>query len=179
MFNSLPNYLKEKVRSEYHLRLFVVVLSFIILLQISFLIFLFPSWLISLYKENEVISQVKKSDKLSLDSEIEVINSTVESINTKLTTINSTLEYPKVIRLMDGILSKKTKDIYIKELAYTSLGETKARINLVGTGATRESLVFFVKKLEESRFFEKVDLPISNFTRDRNINFSINLTVSL
>ena len=80
---------------------------------------------------------------------------------------------------MDGLLSKKTKDIYIKELAYTSLGETKAKITLVGTGATRESLVFFVKKLEESKFFEKVDLPISNFTRDRDINFSINLTVSL
>ncbi|MCX6702051.1 MAG: PilN domain-containing protein [Candidatus Zambryskibacteria bacterium] len=179
MFNLLPNNLKEKVRSEYYLHLIIFILLSILVVQVSFLIFLFPSWLISLDKEKEITLQAEKSNISSLDSEIDVINSTIKSINTKLNTINSTLEYPKVTPFVDSILSNKIKDIYINELVYTSLSKTTASITLDGVSATRESLVSFVKKLEETKLFKKVDLPISNFTKNANINFSINTTIAL
>lgn len=178
MFNLLPNNLKDKIRSEYHLHFVIVVFLFIIFLQVTCLVFLFPSWLISLNKEKEVILQSEKSNRSSLDSQINLINSTIKSINTKLNVINSTLEYPKVVPLIDGILAQKTSSIYIKAIQYTSSKNTSGKINLAGVSATRESLVLFVKKLEESKLFSNVDLPISNFTKDKDIDFSINMTIT-
>lgn len=178
MFNLLPNNLKDKIRSEYRLHFVIVAFLFIIFLQVTHLVFLFPSWLISLNKEKEVILQSEKSNRSSLDSQINLINSTIKSINTKLNVINSTLEYPKVVPLIDGILAQKTNDIHIKAIQYTSSKNTSVKINLTGVSATRESLVLFVKKLEESKLFNNVDLPISNFTKDKDIDFSINMTIT-
>jgi hypothetical protein len=178
MYNSLPSNIKNKVRTEYHLRLLITVVVFIIFLQISFWALMFPSWLISLEKEQNILLQSEKSNKVSLDLEIENMNPRIQEINTVLKMINSNLKYPLFGPLLDNILSKKTGDILIKEVRYASSGENTGSILLSGTGATRESLVLFVKKLEESSFFEKVDLPISNFTKDKNINFSINMMIS-
>ncbi|MFA5888900.1 MAG: PilN domain-containing protein [Candidatus Paceibacterota bacterium] len=178
MFNSLPYELKEKIRSEYHLRLLIVVFVSIICIQIFFLIILLPSWFISLNKEKEIILQTKKTDSLSLDSEISMINSKIKSVNARLNIINSTLEYPKATFFIDSILSKKTDNIYIKELMYTSLSNNTGKIVLAGISKTRESLVSFVKELEGLKLFENVDLPISNFTKDKDINFSINMTIA-
>lgn len=179
MFNLLPNNLKEKVRSEYHLRLFVTIFIFIIIIQISFLIFLSPTWFMSLNKEQEIISQSERANKTLLDAKVETINKQIKSINEKLGIINSKLEYPKVIPVVDEILSRKTNSINIKELMYEMSDEKSAKIILKGTSDTRDSLVNFVKSLEESELLSEVDLPISNLTKDKNIEFSLLMKVAL
>ena len=177
MFNLLPNDLKQRIRSEYNLHLIVVALASVLFLQISFFIFLLPSWFISIAKEKDVVLQVATINKFLVDSKIEPIVSTIDMINTKLDTINSVLEYPKVTPFIDSIVSRKTKDILINEIFYTSSGKTTGVLSLSGNSSTRESLVLFVKKLEETKLFENVDLPISNFAKDKDIKFSINMTI--
>lgn len=177
MFNLLPDNLKEKIRSEYYLRLIVVVFVFVIGIQVSFLIFLFPSWLISMEKEKEIISQSEISGKSLQDSQIDLVNSAINTINAKLRVINTTLEYPRVVSLIDSILSQKTGSIHIDGITYISQGVTTGKMVIAGTSTTRESLVVFAKKLEESRLFSSVDLPISNFAKDKDIDFSISMTI--
>lgn len=179
MFNSLPKKLKDKIRSEYHLRFSIVVFVSVFILQVIFLLSLVPSWILSVEKEREIASRAEKVNESSLNSQIDFIDSTTKSINARLEIINSVLEYPKVTPLFDGILSKKTGSIRIRELIYTFPNEKTANIVVSGTGATREALVSFAKRLEDSNLFEKVNLPISNFTRDKNIDFSINISVAL
>lgn len=179
MFNLLPNNLKEKVRSEYHLRLFVVVFVSILLLQISFLIFLSPTWFVSLNKEKEIVLQSEKASTSLTDSKVGTINSQIKSINKKLEIINSTLEYPKAVPVIDDILSRKTNSIKIEEFLYVTSDGKSAKITLKGMSDTRDSLVGFVKDLEESDILSEVDLPISNLTKDKNIDFSLSIKVSL
>jgi hypothetical protein len=177
MFNLLPDNLRKKIKFEYRLRLVVIVLVSIIITQIFFLIMLFPSWLISLGKEKEIALQTKNIDKLSTDSKVKEVNSTVQLINTRLEAINSVLEYPEITPLINGILSKKTSSIHIKEIAYISSNKTEGEVILAGTSSTRESLTSFVKKLEDSKLFNSVNLPISNFTKDKNLDFSISMAI--
>lgn len=178
MFNLLPDSIKKKIKTEYRLRLLVIVLAFALFMQVSFLIFLFPSWLVSVYKEQEVLSQTETINKSPLFSDISSVTSIVTSINAELNVINSALEYPRIVPFVNTILSKKTRDIYINELIYTSTGKTTATIALSGISATRESLVAFVGSLKETESFSAVDLPISNFVKDRNIDFSLNISIT-
>ena len=177
MFNLLPKNLKEKIKTEYKLRKITVILIFIICLQLSFLIFLTPSWLISFYKEKEVTSQSEEIKKHLSDSSLSKVIVTIRGINTKLNIINSVLKYPKIVPFINTILSKKTSSIKIDELAYVLGQENTAEIIIGGTSLTREALVSFVKALEDSKSFNKVNLPISNLAKDKNISFSISLQI--
>src|SRR3989344_943069 len=114
MFNLLPKNLKEKIKTEYKLRKITVILIFIICLQLSFLIFLTPSWLISFYKEKEVTSQSEEIKKHLSDSSLSEVIVTIRGINTKLNIINSVLKYPKIVPFINTILSKKTSSIKLE-----------------------------------------------------------------
>jgi len=177
MFNSLPQTLKEKIRSEYRLRLLAVILASIIALQVSLLVFIFPSWILSINKERDIINRAEKMDKAALDSQIAEVNSAVQLINNKIFIINSALSYPEITRFIDGLLEIKGNGIYIDEISYETSGANIGKISLLGNAVTREALVSFVKRIEESKVYKKVDVPISNFTKDKDLNFSITLTI--
>jgi len=66
MFNLLPQNLKQKIKSEYALRRMVVILSFVIFLQVSSIVFTLPLWFISGFKEKEAVLQKKYMDNSTL-----------------------------------------------------------------------------------------------------------------
>ena len=55
---------------------------------------------------------------------------------------------------------------------------TSSTVAVSGISYNREALVSFVKSLEASKVFKNVDLPISNFTKDRDIKFTFRMSVS-
>lgn len=179
MFNLLPDALKQKIKSEYTLRWFSVLLTSILFIQLVFLCFLFPSWLVSLYKEREVVVRINTVDKTSKTLDTEQITTLIASINTKLEVINSKLQYPRVLPIVNSILSKKTNNIYVNGIIFTSDSDKTGSVTIRGVSYDRDSLVSFVKKLQGGGLFKNVDLPISNFARDKNIDFSINAIIEL
>jgi hypothetical protein len=46
-----------------------------------------------------------------------------------------------------------------------------------GTASERDSLVSFLKALEESKSFSAVDVPISSLTKDKNLPFSMTIFI--
>ncbi len=177
MFNLLKDSLKAKIKTEYNLRRVIVGLVFILFLQVIFLIFLFPSWLISVYKENDYVSRTEETKHSELSTNTQPIVSNITSINTKLKSINSGLIYPAVEPLLRAVVVNKSASIHVGRFSYTSSGPTTSDVTLSGVSATRESLVDFVKSLQSSGLFKSVDLPISNLAKDKDIDFSINITI--
>jgi len=178
MFNLLPENIKSKIIKEYKLRLVVVSLIFVLFIQLSFLVFLVPTWVSSFYKEKEAIESSNQMNVFLSTLNISSTTSFVKSVNSKLSIINNSLEYSKAIPVIDEVLSKKTSSITLRGFNYLTTGTSTATLNLVGVGGTRDSLVSFVKSLEEVSFFSGVDLPISNLAKDKNIEFSININVN-
>lgn len=177
MFNLLPIQIKQEVKSEYSLRRLTIILVFILGLQASFLIFLFPTWLISLYNEKEVVLQSEQASQVVSEGGVVQDGDIIKTLNTKLTVLNKVLEYPKIQTYLDVILSKKTRSISITQVSYALKDATSANMSVSGVSLSRESLVSFVKSLEETKAFKSVDLPISNLAKDKNIDFTINLVI--
>lgn len=178
MFNLLPESMKEKAKRDYKFRRLLVTLSLVIFLQCSFLIFLFPSWIVSTYKEKEIVSQVANIGKSQSITESNSALSIIKSTNKKLDSLNIELEYPRVTPFINVVLSKKTGAIYITGFSFITTDKKTGTLELSGVSTTRESLVSFVKRLKESGVFKAVDLPISNLAKDKNINFSIGLILN-
>ena len=179
MFNLLPESLKDNIRSNYKIRRFIVVLVFILFLQVTFIVFILPSWLTSFYRENDAIFRTEKMGQSELASSASSTINMVKSINQKLNVIDSSLDYLKITPIINTILSNKTKLIYINSLAYTSNSSTTVTFSINGISGTRESLVSFKKDLDKTALFKNIDLPISNLAKDKDIDFSMIMTMTI
>ncbi len=178
MFNLLPDNLKKKIKKQYNLRRVIIVLLFFIFIQISFMIFLLPTWLMSSYKEEDV--NLRGIDLNNYLASLNIASTTenIKSLNSQLSVMDKALSYPEIVMYIDGVLSKRTNSIHIDNVSYTGSDSKNAILTIDGTSATRESLVSFVKNLQSSGMFKSVDLPISNFANDKDLAFSIKITIS-
>ncbi len=178
MFNVLPDILKEEIKKEYTLRLLLVIFLCIIFIQVSFLIFIFPSWIVSSYREKDIVSQIAESNTSPISNNANAVSSVVSSTNLKLNIINTFLKYPEVTPIFNAIVINKTPGITLNQFLYTSVQTDEASISLGGVAVSREALVLFSKTLEQTKIFKTVDLPVSNLAKDKNIEFTINLTLA-
>lgn len=177
MFNLLPENLRKSIIAEYRLRFTVVVIIFLIVIQVSFLFFLFPTWLSSFYREKDFSLQNDEANKSLSTLDIGSTTSFIKTFNSKLNIIDESLEYPKFSPIIDEVLSKKISAIRIYGIYYTVSSANTGTLTISGIGDNRESLVTYTEKLREISYLKKVDLPISNLAKERNIEFTININI--
>lgn len=178
MFNDLPENLKKEVRSQYYIRLCIVAGLLLLLVHIVSMFFIFPSWILSTVKKQELESTLfalTESEKTVHDAST---SESISSTNKILRTLNTTFQYPHTFPFFNTILSFKKPGIQLSKFSYSSKSATDAAISLEGIASTREILVSFVKDLKSSGAFTAVDLPVSNLAKDTNIDFLINITIS-
>ncbi len=178
MFNVLPENIKQKIKSEYKLRRATVVFSLILALEISSLVLLFPSWLVSFYKEKDALAEQSAIISSSLAMSTQGVASKITETNTTLYTIDGLLSYPRLYPIVSTVISKKNSGIHLTQFSFTPTSATAASITLSGIASDRQTLVSFGKSLSDSGYFDTVDLPVSNLAADTNIDFSINLAIS-
>ena len=178
MFNLLPSSTKETIKIEYKWRLLVVFFTVIFCIQFLFLIALFPSWLISLNKEQNAILEMNNANESQLSKDVGPIALTLTGTNQKLAILNGALAYQPVVPLFEAIVTHKTSAIHLTQFIYTSTGAKTATLTLGGSSDTREALASFVKSLQSSGVFTTADLPVSNLAKDTNISFFVNITIA-
>lgn len=177
MFNLLPQDLRSKIIVEYRYRLVIVIILFVILSQVSFLVFLFPTWLTSFYKERDFSIKSDEASRTLLTLDISSTTSYIKSLNSTLEVINKTLEYPRFIPIVDDIIENKTSGIKLDGIYYSVDSNNTGTITLGGIADKRETLVSFAESLRGINYFKKVDLPISNLAKDKNIDFNIKISI--
>lgn len=178
MFNLLPDSLKENITKEYKERRWVVILLFVIFIQASFIIFTMPSWVVSNSKQNDLADDVKALDSSSMLSTANSLKPIIKSINTELGIIDKNLKYQEFVPVLDAVISKKLSSIKITDVSYVSNSSSTAILVIQGVSSTRDALVNFKDNLASLKIFKNIDLPISNYTKDKNIDFSMTITTT-
>lgn len=173
MLNLLPQPEKETLAREYRSRLAIVILwmSFITFVVSSIL--LVPAILLSSQKEKsaqERFDLLNQSAGKGGASELEKILLEGKSV---LKLVSH--ENPKIFLFesLIRIVSKKPARISLEHFSFVRDGEEKIKVDIGGVAEDRASLLSFVKALEQEGLFEEVTVPISNFAKDSNIEFTI------
>lgn len=84
-----------------------------------------------------------------------------------------------LLAIFDAIQAVSVPDVVmIKNYTFTRSETGLAQIKVDGTALTRRELITFRDKLNEQPLIEKVDLPISNLAKDKDITFSLTLTIA-
>jgi hypothetical protein len=177
MINLIPKEEKKRMTKDFYYRvalLFFVMLDFCIL--IAFIIIL-PSFLVSSQKDALALSKLEtqKNEPIPLLGEQSLAE--INGINSKLGVVESAEKnkFPLSQKVINAVLLNKRPDVKITQILYNNDPILGKKISITGTAPSREILLLFRQTLEDNPTFKNVDLPISNFIKGTNIQFSLSL----
>lgn len=179
MINLLPKEEKKKLVKDFYLRLttvsFVAISCAILVLDILMI----PSYIISLTEKNAIGQKLEIQKNTPAPLNEEGNSKIISELNNKIILIDEIRKDKFFIseKIINEIVIDKMPDIKLLSIVYSS-NDLAKRVTINGIAPSRERLLFFRRALEDNTSFKKVDLPISNFIKGSNIQFTMDLIPS-
>lgn len=181
MANLLPFEYKKKNRTEYILRLVVVVMCAAIFLILSSLALLIPSYVRALSQESTAEARLARVESGAKKATALVPGE--QDPSARLAKLDEKAELFLRAKKASGISSIPTEGIQeVIELKPASLkissitydkAAGREKFIVSGIALHRDDLARFVEDLKKNTSFTKVELPISSYVKSTNISFSI------
>ncbi len=181
MANLITEKQKKEIRVDYLVRL--IALSFLILslLGLFLLAYVIPYYFSISNKDTKVDELFKSTINAENKENVGESASTI---------VNQTLDQLKVVELynkdiltpsalFDKIISNKNSNIKLTKLSFTIIAKGQGQFLVSGLSKNREGLVTFIEDLKTKAGFTSVDSPISDFAKDSDIIFTLNIKIAI
>lgn len=177
MHNLLLDKDKQKIKKEYRTGLLVVFFSFLAFLGVIFFLSLLPTAIFTWSKENDVLGkkQAIEQSTISVESQ-EDLNSMIMDMKEKVESLEKGRASLPLDAILEKILAHKNAGISITGFVFHPEDAKKIQVTIQGTANTRDTLVGFSKSLEGESMFT-VSLPVSNFAKQNNIDFILDIFI--
>jgi hypothetical protein len=174
MINLLPDSDRKNNNKEYRLRRLIIVEVTILMLIISMIALMLPTFAISWYKKRgaDVLSE---SSKIKNGVSSDAISNRSKYIR-QLTVLMKQENYRVPTDFIELIIKNKTSENSLHEIKYAYDPNAGMTVNLKGVAKTRKSLQEFTDALKREREISSVDVPVSVFAKDINIEFAFTIT---
>lgn len=179
MINLLPPIEKQKLSSEKKEKLIIIfgivflvalICLTLILLSIKFYVLAETDYQKDLLEQNRKVNQT---------SEFISLNNTIQKYNAILAQVNSF--YKKEIYLNQAldIITKisKPEGVYLEDFSLNRDKNGVIKIDISGTGDTRDSLLIFKKNIEADKNILNPSFSTESWTSPKNAKFSLTLTI--
>ena len=181
MINLIPIEERKELKKYFFLRLLSV---FLFMFGISFfigIVLISPSYFYAYSKKNTVENKLENQQKEEMPKIDQDAQKAINNLNEKLDLVEQLMGNKYVVseKIFGEILSRKISGIKIKRIYYENNLSTGKTVVVDGIATNRETLLSFRRMFENSEVFKSVELPISNFVKGHNIEFSINLVATL
>ncbi len=180
MINLLPVEEKKQIAAEYHFRVLILYLVTTGLCFLVASVALLPSFFLSSLKEHLATAKWENLKSLPVPEPDKETIEGIKDVNSKTSLIEDA-EKKKFLVLenaFDTVIARKMTDIKLTAIDYEKDEAGVKTIGIHGLAPNRERLLLFRQSFEGDPLFSKVDLPISNFVKGTDIDFSLKLTVS-
>ena len=162
---------QKKLKHVYRTHVSIVVFFFLSLSGIVGCAALFPTYI---QVSHDVRDVRKTNGDSSAASSISVIQKELETHKKLVAALGQGNETPLSVIASNVIVLRSS--VSINSIQIDKTGTTSVSIVVQGKAPTRESLVSFKKRLEDSRPGTKVELPISDLTKSKDISYSLKIT---
>lgn len=172
MLNLLPKEQKKKIIREYWFRFWIVAFALAFAGEIISLILLVPSYVTVKARTDILNSQSASLKAQSLTIESSNLDELVRKTNIYLDVLNSSSTPVGVISAIKNVVGTGGGAVQISGLFYT-INNGQQQIVVTGNAKSRQSLLDFAKKLKTQPGVISADLPVSDFAKAQDIDFSI------
>ncbi len=172
MINLLPEQEKGLLHKEYKFRLFAVSLSMLFFLLLFAVVLIVPSFVFSVYKLRAAEGTSSATVNAELQKRHADLLARVRKAKSALMVLKS--EEVKIMPtdVVSTIVAAKTDRNTITSIAYTRKEGAVFKATVKGVAENRQSLLEFTNALENKEAVGSVNLPVSNFAKENNIEFT-------
>ncbi len=176
MINLIPKEEKTHITEEYRRRLLVIFLLLLLCSSTAALFLSLPTYVLLEAKHKTVLESLEIAKRLSLERRDVETETAVRNLNDRISVVLSSLQKRSVVDIVSVVVSKKIEGIHIQRISYDER-QNNGIILVSGVASNRERALSFVKELESSQIFSKVDLPVGSLVKERDLSFLISATL--
>jgi Tfp pilus assembly protein PilN len=169
--NFLPEENKIAIKKEYLRRLFMVASFFIFSSILIGIILLSSTFLLLKGQKEDLERQLSLSQQRLAKSEAKDTVNIVQELNKKISILeNGQKNISEKSAIIKNIISRKPEKITISGFLFD-----KNKISIQGFSDRRDNMLNFINSLKQEKSFKKVESPISNLLKEKDIEFSISI----
>lgn len=136
-----------------------------------------PAYFQSAVKKSSAEDRLAAIEGQNVPTEDQQALAVINDLDAKLSIVENaeknTFDMPQAV--VRELVVIKPSDIKITQLSYALDPQKGKTVSIRGTAPSRERLLAFQKILQSDAKFKSVDVPISNFIQDSNLQFFITL----
>ena len=172
-FNLLPKKIQQDTlyRNKNHLIVKYALLLFILMLILS--VFLLFILLFTNSKKKIFEQKLQELQKNSKIIEIKKIEKEINQFNKELLSDINPIQETILSKILIELSKITPFEISLNNLINLSEQDWV----LLGEAKNRNDLIYFEKSLKNSKIFDNIVSPLSNFSKNTNLNFKINFTL--
>lgn len=178
MLHLLPEDQKTEIRNEYRMRLGILAALCVIIVAIVGIVFLVPSY-VTAHQAYMVVSLKKTNlDKLIAEQQGGAKGDVLKKIDEGLSVLAPLGSTHTAGEVFDRILSHTDGvSLVIQNLSYVLNTDKTVSVGVSGVAQTRDDLSSFSQDIKSDGYFKNISLPLSSFTKQTNVDFSIKMSV--
>lgn len=180
MINLLSDTEKELLRREYARRRMVASLVLASITLLAGALLLVPPYYAAHGKYRSYAERTAGFGSDSAPTSTAAILATVRGVKDRLSLVKKAVP-ANVDDILAAVVEKKDKRVMIRSFLYESKQSDKgtaAVVTLGGTADTRDALIAYVNRLKQVERFAQVYSPISNLVKDKNIDYTIQISLN-
>ncbi|HTE48299.1 MAG TPA: hypothetical protein VK675_00115 [Candidatus Paceibacterota bacterium] len=184
MINLIPNKEKKEMVKGFRYRLVVLFLIVGAFCFLIVLIAILPAFFLSVAKDNIINAKLEEQKSEPVPLLDQQTLAVIKDLDNKLSIVENDTKNKFAVseKVINAIMVKKMPEIKLNDIFYENKPASDPKggrkISIQGTAPSREILLLFRQALEDSTNFKQVDLPISNFIKGSDIQFSLSLIPS-
>ena len=181
MINLLPSEHRLEIKKEYMVRRLIVFLSLSAAVLAAGVTLLIPTYINYHFMNREIDTELASLADRVRTSEGALIEDEVVSLNAKLVLAQPASTTPLLASdLFAEVSAALGSGVTLTSATFNRLGKdtnTPSRARISGIASDRDALLAFVRRLDAQPHIDKVDSPVSNLTKNRNLSYEVTFEV--
>jgi len=174
MSNLLLETEEKHLHREYVTRMLIIYFVLASVLAIIAMVFSLPSYILAESRRGIVEEKLAVLEALISGRQDKGSLEYVAAAKEKMSLLD--LENSKhVSTLIERVIALAQGDVKLLSFSLVRRPDIPPLLTIGGISPTRDTLVAFRRSLEKESSFSSVELPVSNFAKDKDIEFSIDL----
>lgn len=178
-YTLLPEKEIKTLKREYRLRLFIFFFFFMSCAVLVGIASIIPAFLLSFSQEKDALNHVKAIEKSRKEKGIDSIVKELSGGSVILKKLNDNSNGRIYSKMIFQIINDKPNGLTINsfDIASTKNATSSIVVVIQGKAPTRELLVNFKDKLESDPLVTKVELPVSDLAKNKDISYSMKVSL--
>lgn len=175
MINLIPINERLKQIKAYRVRFAIMFFSISLVAWLAGLVFLVPAYISAKSRISSVGESIKIAKSVSSAKGEGNLEFVIKEIQNRINILLSENKNIPPSQFLETIINDKPSGVRLTGFTGTDKGSGVMVLEVRGVASDRNSLLQFVQVLEKEEFFSRVEVPVSSFIEEKDLDFTFQI----